>query len=54
MTDDRGHNYAQAFPQAEIVTVPSATFAGRGLARQRLGVCGSRQGAIAAYFALAG
>ncbi|HAH09429.1 MAG TPA: UDP-N-acetylglucosamine--N-acetylmuramyl-(pentapeptide) pyrophosphoryl-undecaprenol N-acetylglucosamine transferase, partial [Alphaproteobacteria bacterium] len=31
MTDPRGHNYAQAFPSAEIVTVPSATFAGRSL-----------------------
>lgn len=52
MTDDRGHNYAQAFPQAQIVTVRSATFAGRGAigkasAFARLGV-----GAIGAFFAL--
>jgi UDP-N-acetylglucosamine--N-acetylmuramyl-(pentapeptide) pyrophosphoryl-undecaprenol N-acetylglucosamine transferase len=30
MTDGRGHNYGNAFPGAEIATVPSATFAGRG------------------------
>jgi UDP-N-acetylglucosamine--N-acetylmuramyl-(pentapeptide) pyrophosphoryl-undecaprenol N-acetylglucosamine transferase len=30
MTDGRGHNYSQAFPGAEIATVPAATFAGRG------------------------
>lgn len=30
ITDGRGHNYGQAFPGAEIATVPSATFSGRG------------------------
>src|SRR5262249_18042979 len=29
MTDGRGHNYGNAFPGAEITTVPAATFAGR-------------------------
>jgi UDP-N-acetylglucosamine--N-acetylmuramyl-(pentapeptide) pyrophosphoryl-undecaprenol N-acetylglucosamine transferase len=29
MTDGRGHNYGDAFPGAEIATVPAATFAGR-------------------------
>jgi UDP-N-acetylglucosamine--N-acetylmuramyl-(pentapeptide) pyrophosphoryl-undecaprenol N-acetylglucosamine transferase len=29
MTDGRGHNYASAFPGADIATVPAATFAGR-------------------------
>ena len=29
MTDGRGHNYGQAFPGAEIATVPAATFAGQ-------------------------
>ena len=29
MTDGRGHNYGNAFPGAEIATVPAATFAGR-------------------------
>lgn len=52
MTDDRGHNYAQAFPQAEIVTVPSATFAGRGAVGKGLAVMRLARGAIAAYFAL--
>jgi UDP-N-acetylglucosamine--N-acetylmuramyl-(pentapeptide) pyrophosphoryl-undecaprenol N-acetylglucosamine transferase len=52
MTDDRGHNYAQTFPQAEIVTVPSATFAGRGLVGKGLAVARLGRGAIAAYFAL--
>ncbi|MFM9865181.1 MAG: undecaprenyldiphospho-muramoylpentapeptide beta-N-acetylglucosaminyltransferase [Micropepsaceae bacterium] len=52
MTDDRGHNYAQAFPQADIVTVPSATFAGRGLVGKGLAFARLGQGAIAAYFAL--
>jgi len=34
MTDGRGHNYGNAFPGAEIATVPAATFAGRsGLGR---------------------
>ncbi len=31
MTDGRGHNYGNAFPGAEIATVPSATFSGRGV-----------------------
>src|SRR5579864_4050779 len=30
MTDDRGYNYGNAFPGAEIATVPAATFANRG------------------------
>ena len=30
MTDGRGQNYRNAFPGAEIATVPSATFSGRG------------------------
>ncbi len=29
MTDGRGHNYGNAFPGAEIATVPAATFVGR-------------------------
>jgi UDP-N-acetylglucosamine--N-acetylmuramyl-(pentapeptide) pyrophosphoryl-undecaprenol N-acetylglucosamine transferase len=29
MTDGRGHNYGNAFPGAEIATVPAASFAGR-------------------------
>ncbi|HXJ00207.1 MAG TPA: undecaprenyldiphospho-muramoylpentapeptide beta-N-acetylglucosaminyltransferase [Micropepsaceae bacterium] len=29
MTDGRGHNYGNAFPGAEIATVPAATFTGR-------------------------
>lgn len=53
MTDDRGHNYAQTFPQADIVTVPSATFAGRGLVGKAFAVARLGRGAIAAYFALA-
>lgn len=52
MTDDRGHNYAQTFPQAEIVTVTSATFAGRGMAGKALAILRLARGAIAAYFAL--
>lgn len=52
MTDDRGHNYAQAFPQAEIVTVPSATFAGRGAVGKGLALLRLARGALAAYFAL--
>ena len=52
MTDDRGHNYAQSFPDAQIVTVPSATFAGRGLVGKGLAVLRLARGAIAAYFAL--
>jgi UDP-N-acetylglucosamine--N-acetylmuramyl-(pentapeptide) pyrophosphoryl-undecaprenol N-acetylglucosamine transferase len=52
MTDDRGHNYAQAFPQAEIVTVPSATFAGRGAVGKAFALLRLARGAMAAYFAL--
>lgn len=52
MTDDRGHNYAQAFPQAQIVTVPSATFAGRGVVGKGMAVLRLARGAVAAYFAL--
>ena len=52
MTDDRGHNYAQSFPQAEIVTVPSATFAGRGLVGKGTAFLRLAQGAMTAYFAL--
>lgn len=52
MTDDRGQNYAQSFPEAQIVTVPSATFAGRGLVGKGLAVLRLARGAIVAYFAL--
>ncbi|MBL9099073.1 MAG: undecaprenyldiphospho-muramoylpentapeptide beta-N-acetylglucosaminyltransferase [Alphaproteobacteria bacterium] len=52
MTDDRGHNYAQAFPQAQIVTVPSATFAGRGVVGKGLAMLRLGRGALSAYFAL--
>ena len=52
MTDDRGQNYAKTFPQAQIVTVPSATFAGRGLLGKGLAFGRLGRGAIAAYFAL--
>jgi UDP-N-acetylglucosamine--N-acetylmuramyl-(pentapeptide) pyrophosphoryl-undecaprenol N-acetylglucosamine transferase len=52
MTDDRGHNYAQSFPQAEIVTVPSATFAGRGAVGKAMAVLRLARGALAAYVAL--
>lgn len=52
MTDDRGHNYAQTFPKAEIVTVPSATFAGRGLVGKGLAVARLGRGAISAFFKL--
>lgn len=52
MTDSRGQNYAQSFPKAEIVTVPSATFAGRGLVSKGFAVLRLARGAIAAYFAL--
>ena len=52
MTDDRGQNYARAFPQAEIVTVPSATFAGRGLVGKGFAFLRLARGAISAYFAL--
>jgi len=52
MTDDRGHNYAQAFPEAQIVTVPSATFADRGQVGKALAVARLARGAMSAYFAL--
>ena len=52
MTDDRGHNYAQSFPNAEIVTVPSATFAGRGLVGKGLAVLRLARGALVAWLAL--
>lgn len=52
MTDDRGHNYAQSFPQAQIVTVPSATFAGRGMGGKGYAVLRLARGALAAYLAL--
>ncbi len=52
MTDDRGQNYAQTFPKAEIVTVPSATFAGRGAVGKAFAVLRLARGALAAYFAL--
>jgi UDP-N-acetylglucosamine--N-acetylmuramyl-(pentapeptide) pyrophosphoryl-undecaprenol N-acetylglucosamine transferase len=31
MTDGRGHNFGNAFPGAEIATVPAATFSGRSM-----------------------
>ncbi|MBI1210637.1 MAG: undecaprenyldiphospho-muramoylpentapeptide beta-N-acetylglucosaminyltransferase [Alphaproteobacteria bacterium] len=52
MTDDRGHNYAQTFPQAEVVTVPSATFADRGRVGKALAVARLARGALSAFFAL--
>lgn len=52
MTDDRGQAYAQAFPKAEIVTVRSATFAGRGLIGKGLAAGRLALGALAAYRAL--
>ena len=52
MTDDRGHNYAQSFPGAQIVTVPSATFAGRGVIGKALAVLRLARGSLSAYFAL--
>ena len=52
MTDDRGQNYAQTFPQAKIVTVPSATFAGRGLVGKGFAVLRLARGAMSAFFAL--
>jgi len=42
MTDGRGHGYGDAFPGAEIATVPAATFAGRSI-----------PGRIAALFVIA-
>src|SRR6185436_15611117 len=52
MTDDRGHNYAQTFPQAEVVTIPSATFADRGRVGKAFAVLRLARGAIAAFFVL--
>lgn len=52
MTDDRGQSYAQAFPQARIVTVPSATFAGRGLVGKGFAVLRLARGALVAWLAL--
>ena len=52
MTDDRGQNYAQTFPQAKIVTVPSATFAGRGMVGKGFAVLRLARGALSAFFAL--
>ncbi len=52
MTDDRGHNYAQTFPQAEIVTIPSATFADRGQVGKVFAVLRLARGALSAYAAL--
>jgi UDP-N-acetylglucosamine--N-acetylmuramyl-(pentapeptide) pyrophosphoryl-undecaprenol N-acetylglucosamine transferase len=52
MTDDRGHNYAQTFPQAEIVTVPSATFADRGQVGKAFAVMRLARGALSAFVAL--
>jgi UDP-N-acetylglucosamine--N-acetylmuramyl-(pentapeptide) pyrophosphoryl-undecaprenol N-acetylglucosamine transferase len=52
MTDDRGQNYAQAFPKAEIVTIKSATFADRGLIGKGFAVIRLAFGALAAFVAL--
>ena len=52
MTDDRGQNYAQAFPKAEIVTIKSATFANRGLVGKGLAFGRLVLGAFEAYGAL--
>ncbi|MBP6013012.1 MAG: undecaprenyldiphospho-muramoylpentapeptide beta-N-acetylglucosaminyltransferase [Alphaproteobacteria bacterium] len=52
MTDDRGQNYAQTFPQAQIVTVPSATFAGRGAVGKAFAVARLARGAVSAFFKL--
>jgi UDP-N-acetylglucosamine--N-acetylmuramyl-(pentapeptide) pyrophosphoryl-undecaprenol N-acetylglucosamine transferase len=52
MTDDRGQNFAQSFPNAEIVTVPSATFAGRSAVGKGLAVLRLAQGSLAAWRAL--
>ena len=46
MTDDRGQNYAQAFPKAEIVTIKSATFADRGLVGKAFAVARLAFGAL--------
>jgi UDP-N-acetylglucosamine--N-acetylmuramyl-(pentapeptide) pyrophosphoryl-undecaprenol N-acetylglucosamine transferase len=49
LTDPRGHNYAQAFPKVEIVTVPSATFADRGVIGKGIALLTLARGAFAAY-----
>ena len=53
MTDDRGQDYAQAFPKAEIVTIPSATFADRGQVGKAFAVMRLARGALSAFAALA-
>ncbi|MCE9523643.1 MAG: undecaprenyldiphospho-muramoylpentapeptide beta-N-acetylglucosaminyltransferase [Alphaproteobacteria bacterium] len=52
MTDDRGQNYAQSFPKAQIVTIRSATFANRGLVGKGFAFGRLALGALEAYFAL--
>ena len=52
MTDDRGHNYAQTFPGTEIVTVRSATFAGRGAIGKGFAFVRLGLGAMGAFAAL--
>jgi UDP-N-acetylglucosamine--N-acetylmuramyl-(pentapeptide) pyrophosphoryl-undecaprenol N-acetylglucosamine transferase len=49
MTDPRGQNYTQAFPTAEIATVPSATFAGRGFFGKAAALVTLGRGAMRAY-----
>jgi UDP-N-acetylglucosamine--N-acetylmuramyl-(pentapeptide) pyrophosphoryl-undecaprenol N-acetylglucosamine transferase len=49
MTDPRGQNYTQAFPSAEIATVPSATFAGRGFLGKGAALVTLARGAFRAY-----
>jgi UDP-N-acetylglucosamine--N-acetylmuramyl-(pentapeptide) pyrophosphoryl-undecaprenol N-acetylglucosamine transferase len=52
MTDDRGQNYAQTFPKAEIVTIPSATFADRGAVGKGFAVLRLARGALSAFTTL--
>src|ERR1700674_1622692 len=52
MTDDRGQNYAQTFPKAEIVTIPSATFADRGAVGKGFAVLRLARGALSAFATL--
>lgn len=49
MTDPRGQNYTQAFPTAEIATVPSATFAGRGFFGKGAALVTLARGCMRAY-----
>lgn len=49
MTDPRGRNYAETFPKAEIVTVPSATFADRGFLGKIGAFASLARGAMTAY-----